>query len=104
MVVNLSGAGVTRRDVLAVARAAEPVALDPAAKERIARGAAVVADLVGSGRPVYGLTTGFGALATTRIPVERTAELQLALLRSHAAGMGPPVEREVVRAMPSCGP
>jgi histidine ammonia-lyase len=48
---------------------------------------------------VYGVTTGFGSLATTRIPTERTGELQLALLRSHAAGMGPAVEREVVRAM-----
>ena len=49
--------------------------------------------------PVYGVSTGFGSLADTCIPPERREELQRALIRSHAAGMGPPVEREVVRAM-----
>ena len=48
---------------------------------------------------MYGVSTGFGALANTVIPPERSAELQLALIRSHAAGMGPEIEREVVRAM-----
>ena len=48
---------------------------------------------------MYGVSTGFGALANTVIPPERTAELQTALIRSHAAGLGPEVEREVVRAM-----
>ena len=52
-----------------------------------------------SPEPVYGVSTGFGALANTVIPAERSAELQTALVRSHAAGMGPEVEREVVRAM-----
>ena len=63
------------------------------------RGAAVVERLVGQPEPVYGVSTGFGALANTVIPAERSAELQTALIRSHAAGMGPEVEREVVRAM-----
>ncbi len=49
--------------------------------------------------PVYGVSTGFGLLATTRIAVDRRSDLQHALIRSHAAGMGEPVEREVVRAM-----
>ena len=48
---------------------------------------------------MYGVSTGFGALANTVIPADRSAELQTALIRSHAAGMGPEVEREVVRAM-----
>src|SRR4029077_7538376 len=48
--------------------------------------------------PVYGVSTGFGALAGTRVPPLRQPELQLALIRSHAAGMGPPVDNEVVRA------
>ena len=61
--------------------------------------AALVEQFVHSGDAVYGVTTGFGSLANTRIPAGRTAELQLALVRSHAAGMGEPVEREVVRAM-----
>src|SRR5213082_2422874 len=48
--------------------------------------------------PVYGVSTGFGALAGTRVAPLRQPELQLALIRSHAAGVGPPVDEEVVRA------
>ena len=59
----------------------------------------LVAQLADSPEPVYGVSTGFGSLAAVAIPAERRAELQRALVRSHAAGMGPPVEREVVRAM-----
>ena len=51
------------------------------------------------GRPVYGVSTGFGALANTFVAPERRAELQHALIRSHAAGVGAPMPREVVRAM-----
>src|SRR6266536_2934875 len=51
-----------------------------------------------SREPVYGVSTGFGALAGTRVAPLRQPELQLALIRSHAAGVGPPVENEVVRA------
>jgi histidine ammonia-lyase len=61
--------------------------------------AAVVASLVASDAPTYGVSTGFGSLALVRIPSDSRVELQRALVRSHAAGMGPPVEREVVRAM-----
>src|ERR1700692_1160520 len=59
------------------------------------RGAGLAAS---SREPVYGVSTGFGALAGTRVAPLRQPELQLALIRSHAAGMGPPVEDEVVRA------
>src|SRR6476659_1890214 len=61
--------------------------------------AAVVAGLADRTEPAYGVSTGFGSLANVTIPVERREELQRALLRSHAAGIGPPIEREVVRAM-----
>src|SRR5205823_3648402 len=63
------------------------------------RSAAVVAGLTESSEPAYGVTTGFGSLAIVPIPAGRREELQRALIRSHAAGVGPPVEREVVRAM-----
>jgi histidine ammonia-lyase len=59
----------------------------------------VVERLAASPEPAYGVSTGFGSLANVAIPVERRAELQRALIRSHAAGMGAPVERETVRAM-----
>src|SRR4051794_23612156 len=61
--------------------------------------AAIVERLAVSDQPVYGVSTGFGSLANTPIPADRREELQRALVRSHAAGMGAPVEREVVRAM-----
>jgi histidine ammonia-lyase len=65
----------------------------------MAESAAIVERLASSPEPAYGISTGFGSLATTPIPAERREELQRALIRSHAAGLGPPVEREVVRAM-----
>jgi histidine ammonia-lyase len=63
------------------------------------RSARVVEELSGAAEPAYGVSTGFGSLALVRIPEQRREELQRALVRSHAAGMGPPVERETVRAM-----
>ena len=65
----------------------------------MADSAAIVAGLAEGGEPVYGVSTGFGSLATVAIPAERRAQLQRSLLRSHAAGMGEAVEVEVVRAM-----
>jgi histidine ammonia-lyase len=69
------------------------------ARERLRASRRHVERIIDDERPVYGVTTGFGALATTRIPPEERLELQRSLLRSHAAGMGALVEAEVVRAM-----
>src|SRR4051812_10520629 len=65
----------------------------------MAESRAFVDALAASDHPAYGISTGFGALATTHIPLERRADLQRSLVRSHAAGSGTPVEREIVRAM-----
>src|SRR5690606_19824048 len=62
-------------------------------------GRSVVEALAGDTAPHYGISTGFGALARRSIPAERRADLQRSLVRSHAAGSGPEVEREVVRAL-----
>ena len=97
--ISLTGDGVQPADVVAVARRGAPVRLSDEARSAMAESAAVVARLAASDEPVYGVSTGFGSLATTWIPGEGREELQRSLLRSHAAGMGPPVEREVVRAM-----
>ena len=97
--VELRADGLSPAEVLAVARRDAPVRLGPQARTAMERTAAVVAELAASETPVYGVSTGFGSLATVRIPGERRAELQRALIRSHAAGMGPEIEREVVRAM-----
>ena len=65
----------------------------------IVRSRAVVEELAAAPTPAYGISTGFGALATRHIPTEMRAQLQKSLVRSHAAGSGPEVEREVVRAL-----
>jgi len=94
------GAGALGRpDVVAVARRRRSVTLDPSARARMARTRRLVEDLARSDEPVYGVSTGFGSLALQPIPAGRRDDLQRSLLRSHAAGMGPPVEDEVVRAM-----
>lgn len=98
MTVQLNGQGVTIDDVVAVARNAERVELTAAAIERMAAARAIVERLA-DGEPKYGISTGFGALATVAIPPARRTALQAALVRSHAAGMGDPVEDEVVRGM-----
>ena len=97
--IELGPGGVTAADVIAVARRAAPARLTDEARAAMDETAAVVERLADSDEPAYGVTTGFGSLAQTRIPAERRTELQRALIRSHAAGMGDPVEREVVRAM-----
>jgi histidine ammonia-lyase len=98
MTVEVHGRGLTVEDVVAVARNDEPAELSPAAVERMQRARDIVEQLA-EGDAKYGISTGFGALATVSIPADRRAALQAALVRSHAAGMGEPVEREVVRAM-----
>lgn len=96
--VQLDGPGVVIAEVGRVARELAPVELTSGALERMAAARAVV-DRLAEGEPKYGISTGFGALATVSIPAERRQALQTALIRSHAAGMGDPVEDEVVRAM-----
>ncbi|GAA3913092.1 histidine ammonia-lyase [Actinoplanes auranticolor] len=99
MTVSVEPTGITPADVLAVARHDARVELSEATYAAMARSRAIVDTIEASGRPVYGVSTGFGALANTSIAPERRAELQHALIRSHAAGIGAPMPREVVRAM-----
>jgi len=87
------------RDVVAVARAAANVSIAPMAREAMTRSRTAVEALGSSPTPAYGISTGFGALATRHIAPEQRTRLQRSLIRSHAAGMGAVVEREVVRAM-----
>jgi histidine ammonia-lyase len=96
--VTLRGPGLTEDQVVAVARHGEKVALAASARTKMERSRARVERAAASREPVYGVSTGFGALAGTRVAPLRQPELQLALIRSHAAGVGPPVDVEVVRA------
>ncbi|MFL5775646.1 MAG: aromatic amino acid lyase, partial [Chloroflexota bacterium] len=97
--IVLTGADLTVADVEAVARKGARVTLDDAARGRMQAARDVVERLVADGEIVYGVTTGFGALATRFIAPEDAARLQENLLKSHAAGVGAPLPREVVRAM-----
>jgi histidine ammonia-lyase len=97
--VVLTGADLTITDVEAVARHGMRTALDVHARERMQEARDVIAALVERGEVVYGVTTGFGDLATTFVPPDDAASLQENLIASHAAGVGRPFPREVVRAM-----
>ncbi|MFC9851080.1 histidine ammonia-lyase [Streptomyces prasinus] len=91
--------GVTASDVLAVARGGARVELSREALTALAASREIVDALAAEPAPVYGVSTGFGALATRHIGPGLRARLQRNIVRSHAAGMGPRVEREVVRAL-----
>ena len=99
MTVRITLEALTRAELVAVARDGALVEIDEAVLARLEHQRRAIDALVESGTPVYGLSTGFGALATTFISPERRRDLQRSLIRSHAAGVGPEVEREVVRAM-----
>ena len=99
MTVVVGRGALSRADLVAVARRRERVELDPDALALLATSREAIDALVASGQPVYGLSTGFGALASAFISPEQRADLQRSLIRSHAAGVGDDVETEVVRAM-----
>ena len=97
MVVGVGPLGAD--EVVAVARYGVPVRLADDALEEIAKSRAAVEALAHAETPHYGVSTGFGALATRHIAPELRAQLQRSLVRSHAAGSGPEVETEVIRAL-----
>lgn len=97
--VVLGTTGTTAEDVVAVARHNARVELGADAVTALAAAREIVDALAAKPDPVYGVSTGFGALATRHIGPDLRAQLQRNIVRSHAAGMGPRVEREVVRAL-----
>jgi histidine ammonia-lyase len=86
-------------DVVAVARRGAQVEITPGALEEIRVSRIIIEALADDVEPHYGVSTGFGALATKHIAPDLRAQLQRSLVRSHAAGSGPEVEREVIRAL-----
>jgi histidine ammonia-lyase len=97
--VRIGAAPLSAEDVVAVARHDAPVVIDDAARLRIADTRRVIDGLAADPHPHYGVSTGFGALATTFIAPDRRMQLQASLIRSHASGTGAEVEREVVRGL-----
>jgi histidine ammonia-lyase len=97
--LELTGRDLSVAQVVAVARHGARVALADDARRRMEASRAVIETVVAAGRTVYGVTTGFGDLADVRIDPAQTADLQRNLVRSHAAGVGSELPRDVVRAM-----
>jgi histidine ammonia-lyase len=97
--VVISTHGMTFDDVVAIARHNATVTISPDALAAMKKSRDYVEELAASDVPVYGISTGFGALANRHVSQELRTQLQRSLIRSHAAGVGEPVEREVVRAL-----
>ena len=98
-VVTIDGGPLQIGDVVEVATGDATVAIGPDVAQRMRGARDLVADVVAKDRTVYGITTGFGRLATTHIDPEEAARLQVSLLRSHAAGVGAKLSDRSVRAM-----
>jgi histidine ammonia-lyase len=97
--ILLTGRTLSIADVVTLAR--DPggqIALDSAALERLAASRALVEQAIRGGQSIYGINTGFGKLANVRIAAGQLDQLQVNLIRSHAAGVGAPLSAEIVRA------
>lgn len=97
--VSVDGHTLTWRYVVAVARHGVPAHLAAAARSRMLASRKTVEAHLRAGDAVYGVTTGFGKFANVHIDPEHRSELQINLIRSHAAGVGEPFDEETVRAM-----
>jgi len=95
----LDGESLAIEEVCRVAAGEGPVSIAPEAIRKMRRSRAVVERLAAAGRPVYAVNTGVGRLADVRIPPEDLEQLQRNVVRSHASGVGPPLEAAEVRAM-----
>ncbi len=96
--VPLTGSPLTPEQVTAIARDRAPVQIDPAARERMRAGAAIVAHAARTGLPVYGLTTGLGSRVTERVDGGDGAAYSLRTLRGRAMSVGAPLPPELTRA------
>jgi histidine ammonia-lyase len=96
----LDGRSLTVAEVVRVARdATTRVGVDPAARDLLVRSRRLVEKAIASGQTIYGINTGFGKLANVRVAPDKLDQLQVNLIRSHAAGVGTPLAPPVVRAV-----
>jgi histidine ammonia-lyase len=98
-VLILNGQSLTLEEIRNVASRTERVALDPGARDRMARSRATIDRIIEQGLTTYGVNTGFGKLADVHIPAEDLKRLQLNLVRSHACGLGNPLSEMESTAM-----
>ena len=99
MVVIIGTGPLTDNELIRIARHGDTVELDAASVDAVAATRTAIEALANDPDPHYGISTGFGALATTFIPENQRAQLQRSLIRSHAAGTGPEIETEVIRGL-----
>ncbi|MEM2912644.1 MAG: aromatic amino acid lyase, partial [Candidatus Bathyarchaeia archaeon] len=97
--VFIDGESLTIEDVVAVARYNAQVEIPEKVKEKVRKNRRVLEKLVAERKVIYGVTTGFGALGNVAIPLQDVEQLQLNLIRSHSAGVGKPLSKEVTRAL-----
>lgn len=97
--VRLDGRSLRIDEVAAIARAGRAVELVPEARAKVAACSALLDRMIADGTPIYGITTGFGALDGRKVSRDESDRLQLNLVRSHAAGVGEPMAADEVRAM-----
>mgnify|MGYP004001935365 FL=1 len=95
----LNGGPLIGPDVVSVARKGLTVSIGEEATKRMSSSRSTVEKVAASTNPTYGINTGFGALSTTSISKDELDQLQMNLLRSHAAGVGDPLPQDVVRGM-----
>jgi histidine ammonia-lyase len=99
---DLTGTNISIQDVADIAKAKNgqvKLQISKASLDRMKQSRQVIMDIVKKGKPVYGINTGFGALASKQIAVEDLEQLQYNLIRSHCTGVGRPFSREVTRAI-----
>ncbi|HNX31551.1 MAG TPA: histidine ammonia-lyase [Holophaga sp.] len=96
--IRLDGQSLTAVKLASIAAGA-PVELDGSALARVVENRKVIDRILAEGRTVYGINTGFGQFATVVIPPSQLAQLQLNLVRSHAAGVGTPIPQDQTRAL-----
>src|SRR5687768_6765433 len=96
--IYLDGNSLTLDELVAIANDFTPVSLTESARAQVRAARAVVDEFASRDTPTYGINTGFGSFAEVKIPHDSLAELQVNLLRSHAAGVGEPLPVHVVRA------
>ena len=97
--IALDGNNLTIAGLAAVARKGLHISLAPSVAERIGKARKVVEDAVRGKKTVYGVTTGFGALASVILSKDQTKDLQRNILLSHSAGVGQPFDQETTRAI-----
>ncbi len=99
MKVLVDGENLAIADVVSVAREGAEVEIPRKAEEKVERCRRLLEEAMKEKRVVYGVTTGFGALATVAIPPVKSRKLQANLIRSHSAGVGKPLDRDATRAL-----